>query len=165
METIRTFFSGNPIERYSKLRADSDDLSRAYRDPNTRFLPVWQSRCLVTEQRAVLLGKNALTTYTHGPEDVIFLGKLSGRFVFALALPDQAEPLTSEQAEFIEVRKLIGQLDETARFYMAARGVSPELARRLMVQAFLGDALVALDDDETRETLMQIALDKVDKAL
>jgi Fe-S cluster assembly protein SufD len=48
---------------------------------------------------------------------------------------------------------------------MAARGVSPELARRLMVQAFLGDALVALDDDETRETLMQIALDKVDKAL
>ena len=59
----------------------------------------------------------------------------------------------------------VGQLDETARFYMAARGVSPELARRLMVQAFLGDALVALDDDETRETLMQIALDKVDKAL
>ena len=48
---------------------------------------------------------------------------------------------------------------------LAARGVSPELARRLMVQAFLGDALVALDDDETRETLMQIALDKVDKAL
>ncbi|MCF8882959.1 MULTISPECIES: SufD family Fe-S cluster assembly protein [Erythrobacter] len=59
----------------------------------------------------------------------------------------------------------VGQLDETARFYMAARGLSPDLARRLLVQAFLGDALVSLDDDETRESMMGIALDKVDRAL
>ena len=59
----------------------------------------------------------------------------------------------------------VGQLDETARFYMAARGLSPDLARRLLVQAFLGDALVALDDDEVREAMMRHALDKVDKAL
>ena len=113
METIRTFFSGNPIERCSKLRTDSDDLSKAYRDPDTRFLPVWQSRCLVTKQHAVLLGRHELAAYTHGPEDVIFLGRLGERFIFALALPDQAEPSTTEQAEFVEVRKLIGQLDET----------------------------------------------------
>ena len=59
----------------------------------------------------------------------------------------------------------VGQLDETARFYMAARGLSPDLARRLLVQAFLGDALVALDDEDLRETMMRHALDKVDKAL
>ncbi|WP_369026424.1 SufD family Fe-S cluster assembly protein [Qipengyuania sp. RANM35] len=59
----------------------------------------------------------------------------------------------------------IGQLDEAARFYMAARGLSPDLARRLLVQAFLGDALVALDDDELRDAMMQVALDKVDRAL
>lgn len=59
----------------------------------------------------------------------------------------------------------VGQLDETARFYMAARGLSPDLARRLLVQAFLGDALVSLDDEELRETMMKHALDKVDKAL
>lgn len=59
----------------------------------------------------------------------------------------------------------IGQLDETARFYMAARGLAPDLARRLLVQAFLGDALVALDDEERRDAMMQVALDKVDKAL
>ena len=59
----------------------------------------------------------------------------------------------------------VGQLDETARFYMAARGLSPDLARRLLVQAFLGDALVSLDDDERRESMMGIALDKVDRAL
>ncbi len=59
----------------------------------------------------------------------------------------------------------VGQLDEAARFYMAARGLSPDLARCLLVQAFLGDALVSLDDDDTREALMRHALDKVDKAL
>jgi len=59
----------------------------------------------------------------------------------------------------------IGQLDETARFYMAARGLSPDLARRLLVQAFLGDALVALDDEAQREAMMQVALDKVDANL
>ena len=59
----------------------------------------------------------------------------------------------------------VGQLDETARFYMAARGLSPDVARRLLVQAFLGDALVSLADEAKREELMKVALDKVDKAL
>lgn len=59
----------------------------------------------------------------------------------------------------------VGQLDESARFYMAARGLSPDLSRRLLVQAFIGDALVGLDDEKTQERLMQIALDKLDKHL
>ena len=59
----------------------------------------------------------------------------------------------------------VGQLDETARFYMAARGLAPEVARRLLVQAFIGDAFVALDDDDARERLMQVALDKLDRHL
>lgn len=56
----------------------------------------------------------------------------------------------------------VGQLDEAARFYMAARGLSPELSRRLLVQAFIGDAFVALDDEAERERLMGIALAKLD---
>lgn len=59
----------------------------------------------------------------------------------------------------------VGQLDESARFYMAARGLSPDLSRRLLVQAFIGDALVGLDEEETHGRLMQIALDKLDKHL
>lgn len=59
----------------------------------------------------------------------------------------------------------VGQLDEAARYYMAARGIPPEVSRRLLVQAFIGDALVALDDDEAREALMQAALDKMDRHL
>ncbi len=59
----------------------------------------------------------------------------------------------------------IGQLDETARFYMASRGLSPDLSRRLLVQAFIGDAFVGLDDEAQREKLMQTALGKLDRYL
>jgi Fe-S cluster assembly protein SufD len=59
----------------------------------------------------------------------------------------------------------VGQLDESARFYMAARGLPPELSRRLLVQAFIGDAMVNLDDEEANERLMRVALDKLDKHL
>lgn len=52
----------------------------------------------------------------------------------------------------------IGQMDEQAAFYMAARGIPPELARKLQVQAFIGDAFVALDDAAKREALMEKAL-------
>ena len=59
----------------------------------------------------------------------------------------------------------VGQLDESARFYMAARGLTPELSRRLLVQAFIGDAMVSLGDEDERERLLRIALDKLDRHL
>lgn len=52
----------------------------------------------------------------------------------------------------------VGALDEAARFYMMARGVDPATAQRLLVQAFIGDAFVALDDEAERETLLDAAL-------
>lgn len=58
----------------------------------------------------------------------------------------------------------VGQLDEAARFYMAARGLSPQQAQRLLVQAFIGDAFVELDDEEERETLLEAALNALESA-
>jgi Fe-S cluster assembly protein SufD len=52
----------------------------------------------------------------------------------------------------------IGQLDEQARFYMAARGLAPDVANRLLVQAFIGDAFAALDDEGEQARLMDVAL-------
>jgi Fe-S cluster assembly protein SufD len=52
----------------------------------------------------------------------------------------------------------IGQMDEMARYYMAARGIPPETARKLLVRAFVADAFVALEDDAERERLMDAAL-------
>jgi len=52
----------------------------------------------------------------------------------------------------------IGQLDEAARFYMAARGIPPESARKLLVQAFIADAFVAVADEAERDALLNAAL-------
>ncbi len=59
----------------------------------------------------------------------------------------------------------VGQLDEAARYYMAARGLSPEATQRLLVQAFLGDAFVELEDEAARETLLGAALSALEGAV
>ncbi|MDT0575437.1 SufD family Fe-S cluster assembly protein [Croceicoccus sp. F390] len=52
----------------------------------------------------------------------------------------------------------IGALDQTAAFYMAARGLPPELARKLQIRAFIADAFVALDDEAAQEAMLEQAL-------
>ncbi|MGX7951151.1 SufD family Fe-S cluster assembly protein [Tsuneonella sp. HG249] len=37
----------------------------------------------------------------------------------------------------------VGQMDETARFYMASRGLPPDVAKALLVRAFVADAFAA----------------------
>ncbi len=51
----------------------------------------------------------------------------------------------------------IGALDEKAGFYMAARGITPDVARRLQVQAFIADAFENADPD-LGEALLEQAL-------
>ena len=59
----------------------------------------------------------------------------------------------------------IGAMDDCAAYYMAARGLPPEVAKRLLVQAFIGDAFAAMDDDDARETMVGQVLEKLGDAL
>jgi Fe-S cluster assembly protein SufD len=52
----------------------------------------------------------------------------------------------------------IGQMDEASRFYMAARGIPPEVAQKLLVRAFLADAFAALEDEGERNALLDAAV-------
>lgn len=52
----------------------------------------------------------------------------------------------------------IGALDEQAGFYMASRGIPPEIARKLLVRAFIADAFEAIGDEELREDMLEHAL-------
>ncbi len=52
----------------------------------------------------------------------------------------------------------VGELDQAALFYMAARGIEPPVARRLMLQAFVADAFVSVSDDAMRGELEAAAL-------
>ncbi len=58
----------------------------------------------------------------------------------------------------------VGELDEAARFYMMARGLDPATAQRLLVQAFIGDAFVALDDADEHARLLDAALSALEGA-
>lgn len=53
----------------------------------------------------------------------------------------------------------VGELDKAALFYMASRGIPPVEARRLMLQAFIADAFVSVEDDAAREAIEAKALD------
>ncbi|MBR6116662.1 MAG: SufD family Fe-S cluster assembly protein [Paludibacteraceae bacterium] len=53
-----------------------------------------------------------------------------------------------------------GQLDESALFYMQQRGISREVAYRMLVAAFLKDVLEKVPDNEQREHLMD-TIDRV----
>lgn len=59
----------------------------------------------------------------------------------------------------------VGQLDESARFYMAARGLPPQVAKRLLVQAFIADALKAIGDDTEQTRLLDAALEALGDAV
>ncbi len=59
----------------------------------------------------------------------------------------------------------IGALDERAAYYMASRGIDPEAARKLLVRAFIADALVSLEDEAERDTLLDAALSALGDAV
>lgn len=59
----------------------------------------------------------------------------------------------------------IGAMDETAAFYMAARGLPPEITRKLLVQAFIGDAFAAMGDEVARESMLETALAHLHQAV
>ena len=59
----------------------------------------------------------------------------------------------------------IGQMDEMARYYMASRGIAPDVAKKLMVRAFIADAFAALEDEDEQSRLLETALERLGEAL
>lgn len=53
----------------------------------------------------------------------------------------------------------VGELDGQALFYMAQRGLPPETAKRLMLQAFVAEAFVGAADEEVLDAASQAALE------
>ena len=54
----------------------------------------------------------------------------------------------------------VGQIDQTALFYLKSRGIAQTLARRLLTYAFAADVLETLEIDEVREGLEKMTLER-----
>jgi len=55
----------------------------------------------------------------------------------------------------------VGELDANSLFYMAQRGLPPELAKRLMLQAFVAEAFTGAADEEAFQAAAQAALERL----
>ena len=83
-----------------------------------------------------------------------------------LLLADSAEVNTKPQLEIDanDVRcthgATIGQIDETAAFYLRARGISAAQARNILTYAFAADALERVHDEPLREHFQALLLER-----
>lgn len=54
----------------------------------------------------------------------------------------------------------VGQFDEEALFYLKSRGIGDKAARALMVQAFIGDVLEGMDQEEVAQEVETLLADR-----
>ena len=57
----------------------------------------------------------------------------------------------------------VGQLDNKALFYLRARGLNREDARRLLMRAYVGEVIEKIKDENIRNKMMNIVLDNLPK--
>ena len=57
---LRTFFSAGPVTRDSLLRTDAAALAELLAHPETRFIALWQSRCMIVDEAPQLLTRAEL---------------------------------------------------------------------------------------------------------
>ncbi len=119
--------------------------------PNTTCKQVYKG-VLDDAARAVFQGK------IHVARDA---QKADGRMLNkTLLLSDNAEIDTKPELEIYadDVQcahgATSGQLDQTALFYLRSRGIPEALARNMLVQSFLGDALDEITDAHVRDVFM-----------
>ena len=69
----------------------------------------------------------------------------------------QAEPHLQIGADAVKCKHgiSIGQLDEKALFYLKARGLDEQTAKRFLIQGFAKEILEAIEDEKSRQELEQ----------
>jgi NAD+ diphosphatase len=99
-------FAGAFVDRSGERRKDPDWLARAVTSGDSRFIPVWNHRCLLggDPPAAVLLEWHQLDGKVDD-SDFIFLGTFRGHPAFALSV-DRTEAPFPDLGEFRELRYL-----------------------------------------------------------
>ena len=109
--TITTFFSGGAIDRAGHVRDNNELLRDAWTASATRVIAIWDSRCLIENDAAVLLGTAELGEQA-GLDNCIYLGVLNDAHIFAHALSDQPAGSKFNEAAFASFRGLLSNLSE-----------------------------------------------------
>ena len=105
-------FTGSGIERLSPLRHQAEELAAAFAAADTRFVPVWQSRCLLADEGIVLCRREELDVAISGPESAVFLGRRGQQALFAIELRGEQPPPPFHADAFRGLREVVGQVSE-----------------------------------------------------
>jgi NAD+ diphosphatase len=103
----RNILAGPYLDRASHLREDAAWFAAALTDPESRVLPVWESRNLVTEgaaPRAAFVPLAELPAANRDGSGLILLGRFEGRSVLAYDLAAAQASRTPSGTRFEELR-------------------------------------------------------------
>ena len=110
-------FAGNPLDRADNTRNDAPEIERLATLPESRFLPLWNLRALVTETSAPRLAWQPMADlkgFAGDTPDLIFLGLEDGSARFAAGGKDDADPAAdgplTGRGIFEEVRPLASRV-------------------------------------------------------
>jgi NAD+ diphosphatase len=120
---LTTFFSGGRVVRSNTVREDAIALQQAWHDSATRFVAVWDSRCAVRDDRAMLLTLDEIGMDAR-LADSIYLGQQDATHLFAVALPDELTGDALDAGWFGNFRGLMSGLDSADAALLAyAKGM------------------------------------------
>ncbi|MEA3376587.1 MAG: NAD(+) diphosphatase [Chloroflexota bacterium] len=109
-------FAGFALGRVARQRRDETWVRERSRDPTTRFVPIWESKVLVSDQptpRPILLRTEDAETLLQRAESVVLLGEAEGGAYFAIDLTehDDLPPRLARAGEFRPLRSVAAILD------------------------------------------------------
>ena len=108
----RITFTGSGVERLSPLRQQAEELAAAFAAADTRFVPIWQSRCLLQDGGLVVCRREDLEPVTGGHEAAVFLGRRAGQALFAIEVRGAAPPPALPAGGFRGLREVVAAVSE-----------------------------------------------------
>lgn len=91
-KSSRNFFAGNSLDRLWQRRSDAAWIDRQLAAPETRFIPVWETKNLFTEEpepHLITLTCRELKDIIPTAQSIVLLGSRNGKPYFAIDLPSQ----------------------------------------------------------------------------
>ncbi len=118
-------FAGAFVDRSGEKRKDADWLDGAFKDEETRFIPVWGDHCLVGgDPLELILLKRHQIEHFLDEHNQIFLGLFRGNAAVAVAIDAEGSPPYTELGEFQDLRYLGSVLPaDEANLAAHARGL------------------------------------------
>ena len=112
MAEFRTFFSGDYIDRLGEIRNNEAAINAALINPASRFLPIFNERCLIQDDHAAMLTLEEVSPLIDDLTNAIFLGELAGNSIFAVALKKDEDPSFNNDCTWAGLRELTDQIAE-----------------------------------------------------